>query len=209
MKTLGILGFSGHGKVVAEAALLSGWSQVIFYDDAWQRKLVDVRWPIKGDTFQLIADKASLDAFFVAIGDNAVRHSKLKQLSGEGLRITSVIHPSAIISTSAVVGKGSFVAALGCVQIDTQLGDGCIVNTGATVDHDCILGHCVHVSPGANLAGGVQVGAESWIGIGASVIQQIRLGQGVVVGAGSVVINDIPEKSTVVGVPARNIDVKQ
>lgn len=39
MKTLAILGASGHGKVVADAALSSGlWTKVVFYDDAWPVK---------------------------------------------------------------------------------------------------------------------------------------------------------------------------
>jgi hypothetical protein len=32
---LAILGASGHGKVVADAAGLAGWDEVVFFDDAW------------------------------------------------------------------------------------------------------------------------------------------------------------------------------
>jgi hypothetical protein len=32
---LAILGASGHGKVVADAAGLVGWDEVVFFDDAW------------------------------------------------------------------------------------------------------------------------------------------------------------------------------
>lgn len=36
MKTLLILGAGGHGKSVAETALLRGeWESVVFLDDAW------------------------------------------------------------------------------------------------------------------------------------------------------------------------------
>ena len=34
MKTLAILGASGHGKVVADTALSSGWDDVVFFDGA-------------------------------------------------------------------------------------------------------------------------------------------------------------------------------
>ena len=33
MRSLAILGRGGHGKVVAEAALLSGWKSISFFDD--------------------------------------------------------------------------------------------------------------------------------------------------------------------------------
>jgi len=32
---LAILGASGHGKVVADAAEQAGWQSVVFFDDAW------------------------------------------------------------------------------------------------------------------------------------------------------------------------------
>ena len=32
---LAILGASGHGKVLADIAELSGWSAIEFFDDAW------------------------------------------------------------------------------------------------------------------------------------------------------------------------------
>ncbi|MDN5843803.1 MAG: hypothetical protein L0H54_10205, partial [Alcaligenaceae bacterium] len=50
MKRLAILGASGHGKVVAEAALAAGWDTVDFYDDAWPAKRRIGKWVISGDT---------------------------------------------------------------------------------------------------------------------------------------------------------------
>ncbi|WP_425268970.1 hypothetical protein [Legionella anisa] len=32
------MGAGGHGKVVADAALCSGWDSIIFYDDNWPKK---------------------------------------------------------------------------------------------------------------------------------------------------------------------------
>ncbi len=80
-----------------------------------------------------------------------------------------------------------------------------IINTGITIDHDCKIGDFVHLAPGVNLAGGVLVEEGSFLGINSSVIPYKRIGKWVTVGAGGAVIQDVPEFTTVVGVPAKPI----
>ena len=50
---------------------------------------------------------------------------------------------------------------------------------------------------------GVVVGEGALVGIGANVIPERTIGAWSVVGAGATVIEDVPERATVVGVPAR------
>ena len=54
---LAILGASGHGKVVADAALGAGW-QPTFYDDAWPGVSSCGPWPVVGTSADLIRDAA-------------------------------------------------------------------------------------------------------------------------------------------------------
>ena len=203
MRRLAILGASGHGKVVADAALAAGWQVVAFYDDAWPVSSFQGPWEVVGRTAELLRDAAQLGGAVVGIGDNAMRLAKQDELVGGGLVMVSVVHPAAVVSPLAVVGEGSVVFAGAVLNPFARLGRGCIVNTGASVDHDCELADGVHVSPGAHLGGGVRVGRASWIGIGASVKQDVVIGACVVVGAGAAVVNDIADALTVVGVPAR------
>mgnify|MGYP003971733149 FL=1 len=48
-----------------------------------------------------------------------------------------------------------------------------------------------------------EIGSNVWIGPGAKLFGQITIASGVVVGANAVVNRDVPENSTVVGIPAR------
>ena len=48
MKSLAILGASGHGKVIAETAHLSGWTEIIFFDDAYPQCQFLENWKISG-----------------------------------------------------------------------------------------------------------------------------------------------------------------
>lgn len=202
MKTLAILGASGHGRVVGDTAECCGW-QVVFYDDAWPDRKANGPWQILGNTLDLLNTVSDYDGVIVGIGDNTVRAQKYEQLEQAGAKMATIVHPAAVISRYASIGAGSVVFAGAVLNIGAQMGCGVILNTGSTVDHDCVLGDFVHISPGAHLSGGVNVGNRSWIGVGASARQLVRIGDNVMVGAGAAVVTDIQDGLTVVGVPAR------
>lgn len=205
MKLLAILGASGHGKVVAEAALSSGWDSVEFYDDAWPGKHRIGKWVISGDMAALLDALGRFDGVVVAIGANAIRLDKLALIQEAGGRLTTIVHPAATISVSALLGVGTVVMAGAVVNADAVVGVGSILNTLCSVDHDCVLGDGVHISPGAHLAGGVTVGDLSWVGIGGVVKQGIAIGDSVMIGAGASVVNDIPSDLVAMGVPAKAV----
>ena len=209
MTSLLILGAGGHAKVVAETALATGTaSSLVFLDDRCidQDPLPSVLgWPVMGPlslSLQAVTTE-QFDAAVVAIGHASTRLKWIQRLQDVGYSLPPLIHPTAWVSPSAELGPGSVVFALAAVQAHCTIQTGVILNTGCSVDHDSFLSDGVHICPGAHLAGEVQVGPRSWIGIGASVIQQVRIGFDVSVGAGAAVVRDIPNKVTVVGVPAR------
>ncbi|HEY0705464.1 MAG TPA: acetyltransferase [Polyangia bacterium] len=204
MKRLAVLGAGGHAKVVSDAALLAGWDQVnLFADGAPVGEDQHVRWPILGDSKDLLLCHGDFEGVLVAIGDCEVRLAKHRLLLEAGARLTSVVHPRAWVSPYATLGVGSVLMAGAVVNVDATVGEACILNTGSTIDHDCWLGDAVHIAPGAHLSGNVTIGERSWIGIGATVKHGIRVGCGVTVGAGAVVVSHVDDGVTVMGVPAR------
>lgn len=144
----------------------------------------------------------------LAIGDNYSRKEVWSKLNELGYDFNKAIHSSAYIGEDVDVGPGTVIMANSVVNSGAELGRNVIVNTGATVDHDCVIGDFVHLSPGTNLAGNVIVGELSHIGIGSSVKQGVRIGNQTIIGAGAVVINDISNKVTAVGVPAKVVNKK-
>lgn len=202
MKHLALFGASGHGKVVAEIAELTGW-QVSFFDDAYPNVKQVEHWSVLGSSIDFEMRKEEFDGAFVSIGNNRVRLTKLNWLMSMGIELPTLIHPTACVSRYAQIEQSSVVMAMAVINPFAKIGRGGIINTAATVDHDCMLGECVHVSPGVHLAGAVSVGDCSWIGIGASIRQCVTIGSQVMVGAGASVVSDIEDNLTVVGVPAR------
>ncbi|MEW8015364.1 MAG: acetyltransferase [Candidatus Sedimenticola endophacoides] len=205
MRTIAILGVSGHGQVVAESALKAGWDKVIFYDDDISTSKFSTRIPVLGDTEKLILDAHCYAGVVVAIGNNRRRLSKTELLINAGVHLVSIVHPFAYVSDNVDIAPGTVIFAGSVVQPGTHLGKAVIVNTGSTIDHDCQLGSGVHISPGAHLSGGVTIGECTWIGIGSTVIQGKSIGSDVIICAGATVISDFSDNITAVGVPARII----
>jgi len=202
MRRLALFGASGHGKVVADAALASGWDEVLFFDDAWPEVAGNGRWQVVGDFSVLKDGRYAFDEALVSIGNCDARWRLHQALRESGVPLATVVHPRACVSPYATLGVGSVVMAGAVINVDAVIGEACIINTGATVDHDCRLADAVHVSPGAHMSGGVSVGLASWIGVGATVRQGMRIGAHVMVGAGAVVVKDVADNLTVTGCPA-------
>lgn len=201
---IAILGASGHGRVVADTAELLGF-KCVFFDDAFPELKNNAHWPVIGNTQDLLTKASQFFGVVVAIGNNKIRLEKIMHFKSRNIHLPVLIHPNAFISPYAKVDEGSVIFSGVTVNAYAQIGMGNILNSNCSVDHDCKLGNAVHVSPGARLAGGVTVGDCSWIGIGAAIKQSILIGAYSTVGAGAAVINNIPESTTVVGVPAKSL----
>lgn len=195
MKKLVIIGASGHGKVIADIAVKSGYEEIVFLDDDNQIKEC-AGFPVVGKTSD--ANKIHGDKI-VAIGNANVRERIQNGLND----VVTLIHPSAVISRRTEIGEGTVIMAGAVVNSDTVIGKGCIINTGATVDHDCRIDDYVHVSVGAHVAGTCEIGKRTWLGAGATVSNNITICGDSMIGAGSVVIKDIEKPGTYIGVPAK------
>ncbi|MBA4291021.1 MAG: acetyltransferase [Pseudomonas sp.] len=190
-KTLLIIGAGGHGKAVAEAAVLSGeWQRIAFADDRWPDLRETFGWPVVSDVAGLAALEIQVAGAIAAVGNNFVREQWVKAIHSAGLPLLTVLHPRACVSASAVIGAGTAIMALATVGVDAVIGEGAIVNANATLDHDASLGAFAHLGVGVQLAGGVKIGARVWLQAGCSAGYQVVVGEGVVCAPGTVLLAD-------------------
>jgi serine O-acetyltransferase len=101
------------------------------------------------------------------------------------------------ISYRAQIGPGLFLGHASCIYIgDAKIGKNC------NLTHSTTIGWGL----GTHKAGGVpEIGDNVWIGPNSVITGSIKIGNDVVISAGSVVARDIPDRSLVMGNPARVI----
>lgn len=205
MKRLIIIGASGHGKVIANTALLLGYNQVFFLDD---NPLVSIisGFRIIGPSSMASKFKSTGYDFFVGIGNSIIREKLQKEIETLGCNVVTLIHPSAVVEYDVKIGKGSVVMAKAVVNAGTIIGDGCIINTAASIDYDNKIGNYSHVSVGVHTAESVSLGDRSWLGIGSTVSNNVSICPDCTIGAGAVVNNNIVENGIYIGVPARKVN---
>ena len=140
------------------------------------------------------------------------RRAYVEQVAAMGLRLATLVHPTARVSARAQLGEGCFVSALATVATHTRLGRSVFVNRGALIGHHTTIGDYCTIQPGANVAGAITMGENTYVGMGAVVLDKLAIGRGCVIAAGAVVTQDLPDRVQVMGVPARitktNIEAK-
>ncbi|MBU7593523.1 acetyltransferase [Metabacillus halosaccharovorans] len=201
-----IIGNGGHSKVVKDIILSNQKLHIIGYlDDKFEEYLMEDELffgPISA--YQFLIDKFEDIKFIIAIGHNQIRKQIVSKMNLEETLYLGLAHPSAIISPSAKIGKGTVVMANAVINADAVIGDHVIVNTGSIIEHDSRVNDFAHISPNSTLTGCVQLGEGVHIGAGATLIPNVKVGDWSTIGAGATVINSIPSNITAVGIPAKS-----
>jgi sugar O-acyltransferase (sialic acid O-acetyltransferase NeuD family) len=170
---LAIVGAGGYGRLALDVLIAGGFEAWIigFYDDAHAVLPDKVRgFPVLGDV-GVLKSMLSVEAVHVvvAITDNAVRLRIANSIRALGARFFTAVHPAAYVSTAALVGDGSVLAAGAVVHPDAALGSHCYVGPRAIIDRDAMVGAGAWISAGAIVGAGAQVGVRAVLGQNSSV----------------------------------------
>jgi len=134
------------------------------------------------------------------------RQELTRYMSQYGFRPRSIVHGTAIISDSAVIGDSCQILSGAIIGALAHIGDFTIINTGACIEHDCTIGDCSHVASMATLSGEVKLGRNVFIGANATLLPRISIGDNSIIGAGAVVTRSFGEGTIALGNPARNVE---
>ena len=158
-KRLLIVGTGGQGRLCREIALAMGcFEKIDFIDDNSGLAV--------GRLSEIENLRSEYNCAFVALGNNRLRSEVTEKLEALDFEIPVLIHPTAYISPSAVLGNGSVIAPKTVINTGAVLGKGCIASIGALIDHDCSIGSFVHINTGAICMAGSKVPAFTKVDAG-------------------------------------------
>lgn len=140
-KRILIIGAGGHGRVVAEVAQDCDYDEVAFLDDNSDLAI--------GKISDIKNFKDKYTDVFIGIGNNKVREKLLTEIKTLGFNIPALVHPSAYISRSSMIGIGTIIEPKAIVNANSVIGEGCIISVGSIIDHDVTIGKCCHINAGA------------------------------------------------------------
>jgi len=209
---IAVFAAGGLGKVMCEALREDGGYNIVgFFDDKKKGRFFG--YPILGkcSQYERLYRKFKIEGLIIAFGyyflDKRVSYYR-ELIRNRKLHLVNAIHPTAIMSPDAEIGKGVYIGPGAIINPGAKIGDNSVIWSGTIIEHDNIIGKNVFISPGVKTAGYTKIDDNSFIGIGSN-IAKANIGKNVTVGAGSLVLTDIKSNSYVFGSPAKIIKIKK
>ena len=205
-----IVGSSGHAKVIIDIVECQKQFNILgLLDDYKCINETVLGYNILGkvaDAVKFNQENKNL-FFFVAIGDNWIRHLMVEKLKQKiiNIRFANIIHPTAQIGKNTSLGQGIALMANTVVNSNCEIGNHVFLNTKSSADHDNILKDFSSLGPNTTLGGNVILNEFSAISISATVKEKITIGKHSVIGAGSLLLINCPDFSIMYGSPAKYI----
>lgn len=204
-----LIGSGQHARVVMYNMEAQGKYDVACFLDSDAAKVGQLYegYPIAGtyEDADRIKTEYGTNKFFIAFGNMKYRKAVFELFVEKGWEPVNIIHPDAVVSPGAKIGKGVLIECGCLITPNPVIGDNVVVNTGSQVNHDNIVENHVYMASGIVLSGGVRIGENSLIDDGVVVTLGMKVGKNCIVGAGAVVTHEIEDGCVAYGVPAKVI----
>ena len=141
-----------------------------------------------------------------AIGNSSVRKSVYESVAlYANVKLATLIDPTVRIDKTVIIGEGSIICRNCTVTVNTHIGIGVLMNTGASVGHDSKVSAFCTFLTNAIAAGHTSFGECCNIGSGAFILQGKTIVANTTLAPLSSVLKDITEAGTYSGNPARRM----
>ncbi|WP_431136686.1 acetyltransferase [Psychroserpens mesophilus] len=210
-----IIGAKGFAKEILElVASELKIEEIVFFDNVTNPcpDMVFDKYPIlKSENEVKNHIKNSTDKSVVlGVGKPSVRNILFDLFSSFDADFKTIIAKETSIGSFDInIGEGTSIMQGVRITNSITIGKGCLINLNCTIGHDTTLGDFVELSPNVNISGRCKIGDLTSIGTNAIIIPDITIGRNCVIGAGTLVLKDVPDNSTVVGVPGKIIKTNE
>jgi len=135
--------------------------------------------------------------YLMGIGNITTRIKIFNQFTLKEAKFTGIIHPSALISDSAVIGEGTVISHNASVGPKAVIGAFNVINSRCTIGHDVTIGDHNFLSPQVVLGGAAAIGNNNLLGTNSCVLPAIKVGNNNKIMAGMVITNRVHDNETV------------
>lgn len=201
-----IIGNGGHATVLVDTIQLQGRKIIGFVAPTNEENQFGI--PYLGnddDISDYRPEEIELVNGIGSVSNMQFRKKIYDHFKSRNYIFSKVVHPSAIVSNSVILGEGTQIMAGAVIQPLVKIADNTIVNTSVSIDHNCQIGKHCHIAPGTTLSGNVTIGDNTHIGTGSTIIQSVEVGSNVLIGAASLVIENIKNGIKAYGVPTKEV----
>lgn len=136
------------------------------------------------------------DYFVIAFGNCEAKKKVVKQIYERGGRLITLIHPTAVIAHSAVIGEGNIIAPFVMIGPNVKLGNFNLLTSQSIISHDTQVGDYNFFATSL-LCGHTCVGDGNYFGIHATTTPGIVIGNRNIIQAGMVLDKNIGDDTTV------------
>jgi sugar O-acyltransferase (sialic acid O-acetyltransferase NeuD family) len=145
------------------------------------------------------------DRFLMALGNVDIKKRVVTTLQqrGAGPQFLTLIHPTAVIASTARIGIGAIICPFVVVSDRVDIGDFVLLNFYASCGHDAKIGRYTILSPYATVGGWSVVADEVYLSPHVTVAHRKTVGYQAKISANSAVMEDVPPYAFVYGVPGK------
>lgn len=145
------------------------------------------------------------DMFLMGIATPAIKRKIVSTIGLPVDRYLTLIHPTAIVAFSAVLGHGVVICPKALISADVKIGNLCAVNAMSSIGHDSVLGDYTTLSAHVDVTGQVLVGQEVFFGTSSATVPRIKIGNKSKIGAGSLIMRNVADEVVMYSSPAKKL----
>lgn len=146
--------------------------------------------------------------FFIGFGNMKYRKLVYDKFIADGWEAVNIIHPDAVISSDAILGKGILIECGCLITPNPVIGNNVVINTGSQVNHDNVIEDHVYIASGVILSGGVCIKENTLLDDGVIITLGCKVARDSLIGAGAIVTKNLIKPGIYFGQPAKYIREK-
>ena len=155
------------------------------------------------------AKKISNVKFVFGIGSSKtknIRHKIIDLIGIEESKYETIIHPTAIVDPSAIIGNGCILHSGSFIGNNARLESFVTVAVNSAIGPFAVLEKFSMITSLVVVLFGAKIGRSAFVGSNSCIAENVNIGKGVIVGAGTVISRNIPSGTFFLGNPCRMIN---